>query len=378
MSNSIRLDGHVDFPIDDENAHFSIELARRGGINASVITIQAQPTRRGGDKTPILAELERQYANVTDYVGTHSDSVRFVHTPQELIEAQKDGKFAVILGYQNVSAFDDVPNLDALNLWVDRGVRQFAFAFIGTNWWAESARAYPFVSEHIDFQGLSPLAIEGVRRLNERGVIVDVSQLSTRGVDVTLDVSSAPVLASHTGFRSVVDVPRNLTDANARRIADNGGLVNVVAFALYLRAIPAQRKDEVSALWREYGLTPPQNEAEFSTVDNPETAGWDDAKFWEFLHKWHVVLDLDHPTETVQNYIDSIDKAVELVGIDHVGLASDFNHGGGVADWINASQAHNVSEALLGRGYTQDDINKLWGENYIALWQAVTDAAADE
>jgi microsomal dipeptidase-like Zn-dependent dipeptidase len=372
VSDPLRLDGHVDFPIDDDNAHFSIALARSGGINASVVTIQAQPTRRGGDKTPVLAELERQYANVTDYVERNADTVRLVYSPAELVEAKDEGKFAIILGYQNVAPFDTAPGPEALDLWVDRGVRQFAFAFIGTNWWAESARAYPFVSEHIDYEGLSAQGIAAVKRLNERGVIVDVSQLSTRAVDATLDHSSAPVLASHTGFRSIVDVPRNLTDDNVRRIAAGGGLLNVVAFASYLGTRLPQRRDEVIELWREYGLTPPQTAADFSTVNNPETEFWDDDKFWTFLHRWHVILDLDHPVQSVQDLVTSIDRGVELAGIDHIGIASDFNHGGGVSDWINASQANNVSQGLLDRGYSSDDLNKLWGGNYLKLWQAVT------
>ncbi len=106
-----------------------------------------------------------------------------------------------------------------------------------------------------------------------------------------------------------------------------------------------------------------------------ETANWDDERFWEFLHEFHVVVDLGNPTASVGHLVDAIDYAVGLIGIDHVGISSDFNHGGGLIDWRDVGQTHNVTAELLRRGYAEGDIAKLWGENFLRVWGEIQQAA---
>jgi microsomal dipeptidase-like Zn-dependent dipeptidase len=111
------------------------------------------------------------------------------------------------------------------------------------------------------------------------------------------------------------------------------------------------------------------------SVNDPATATWPEDRFWRFLHEFHVMLDLEHPTATVSDLVDAIDHAVARVGIDHVGIASDFNHAGGLADWTDVGQNLNVTAELLRRGYAEADIAKLWGENFLRVWQAVIDCS---
>jgi len=157
--------------------------------------------------------------------------------------------------------------------------------------------------------------------MNELGILIDVSQLTTPALKQVLSLSKAPVVATHSGLRAIVDVSRNLSDEELDLIKTNGGVVQVVAFSNYLRKAP-----------------------EGSDSHSPATSA------------------------TVAQVVDAISYAVKRIGIDHVGISSDFNHGGGVAGWQNEGETQNVTVELLRRGYSERDIAKLWGGNFLRAW----------
>jgi membrane dipeptidase len=165
---------------------------------------------------------------------------------------------------------------------------------------------------------LSELGKQGVARLNQLGILIDVSQLSTPAFKQVLSLTKVPVIASHSGIRSIVDATRNLSDDELDLLKRNGGVVSVVAFSNYLRTPPAQAEGAKPA--------------------------------------------------TVGQLVDAIAYAVKRIGVDHVGIASDFNHGGGVTGWQNEGEAQNVTVELLRRGYSEREIAKLWGGNFLRVW----------
>jgi membrane dipeptidase len=176
--------------------------------------------------------------------------------------------------------------------------------------------------------------------------------------------STAPVIASHSGVRAVSAHPRNLTDEAVKAIAAKGGVVQVVAYDTYLRIPVAEKMAAVQALWASLGVKSPQ---ELRALP-PEALARYDAEM--------VRIDAQWPKADVRTLVDHIDYAVKLVGIDHVGIASDFNGGGGIAGWNDAGETFNVTKELLARGYAEADIAKLWSGNLLRVLDAVQAHAA--
>lgn len=125
-----------------------------------------------------------------------------------------------------------------------------------------------------------------------------------------------------------------------------------------------------------YGLAAPDSLADLLSVNDPTTADWEQNTFDAFLHEFHEILELDRPEADVSDLVDAIDHAVSHIGVDHVGIGSDFNHSSGVVGWMTVADNLNVTAELLLRGYTDQEIAQLWGENYLRVRQRALDAAA--
>lgn len=373
------FDSHVDLPLDftqadrDGPGQFDLAKAAYGRLSGAALTLHAAVARPTAENVAKgKKQLETLYGIITGMARDFPDRAGIARSPTEFRRLVDEKKFTIVLGFQNAFPLSDVAEIDA---WAARGVSQFAFAFIGNNRWADSARPYPFIGGKQRSGGLSQLGKRGVWRLNDLGVLVDVSQLSSEALRDVLAESRAPVVASHSTVRGLLDADRNLTDGELRAIRDGGGVVQIVAFGLYLRALDAAMMERLRAHWTRYGLKAPQSLAAALTVNDPETEDWPEERFWTFLHEFHEILVLEKPTATLRDLGDAIDYAVQRVGIDHVGIASDFNHGGGVIGWTHAGETVNVTAELLSRGYTDDQIAKLWGGNYLHVWQKARDVA---
>ena len=162
-----------------------------------------------------------------------------------------------------------------------------------------------------------------------------------------LAASGAPVIASHSGVRAIHDHPRNLTDEVMLALKDNGGVVHIVAFDTYLHHVPKEKQAAISVLRAEMGL---EDAADCAQLSADECNAW---------HARRQEIDLRWPKASVKDLADHVDYAVELIGIDRVGLASDFNGGGGILGWDNAGETFNVTLELVRRGYSESQIAKL-------------------
>jgi microsomal dipeptidase-like Zn-dependent dipeptidase len=235
------------------------------------------------------------------------------------------------LGERDLPAFQS--DLDQINEWYNRGVRILGFVHAGHNDWADSSRPNVKLGDAAEEHcGLSDLGKQAVRRLNDLGVLIDVSQLSTHALEQVISVTRAPVAATHSAVKGLVDTPRNLSDRELELIKKNGGVVQIVAFSKYLR---------------------PQSTEQIAALQTVNAA----------------------PKATLAQFVDAIDYAVKRIGVDHVGISSDFNHGGGVIGWENEGESVNVTAELLRHGYGESDIAKLWGGNFLRVWQAAQDGA---
>jgi membrane dipeptidase len=271
--------------------------------------------------------------------------------------AAKAGKRAIIIGFLNAYPFGE--SLEPIDAYYRAGVRSFGFVHAGNNAYADSSR--PSGEPKIEWGGLSPLGKAAVAKLNDLGVIIDVSQLTPDGLFQTLTLSRAPVVASHSGVKGVVDAPRNLSDAELDAIKANGGVVQVVAFGPYLVNPGPDFAAEVAPIRAQFGLPAVYAKSSDGTEALPPE------KRTDYSHAINALL----PKATVKDLVDSIDYAVKRIGIDHVGLSSDFNHGGGVVGWANEGEAANVTAELVRHGYAEADIDKLWGGNYLRVFKAV-------
>jgi membrane dipeptidase len=267
----------------------------------------------------------------------------------------------VLIGFQNAYALGTDSSL--VDRYIEAGVRVFAFNHAGNNAFADSSR--PAVPGDEPNGGLSELGRAAVRRLNELGVVIDVSQLTPRAVMQTLELSRAPVIASHSAVRTLVDETRNLTDAELDAIAAKGGVVHLPPFNTYLAPRPPEFVARLGDIRARFGLP-----REFRGV-------LDDAQRLDGAARAeYTSLALDSvPRAELDDYLDHIDYVVRRIGVAHVGIGTDFDHGAGIIGFKDASEALNVTRGLLERGYADADIAKIWSGNFLRVLAAVESAA---
>lgn len=224
--------------------------------------------------------------------------------------------------------------------------------------------------------GLSPLGREVIGEMNRVGMMIDISHPSKASMMQTLAITTAPIMASHSGVRALCDHSRNLDDEQLLALAENGGVAQMVAFNGYVRCDATRdpaRQVDMTALRTEFGLTGLNRREAQAHLE-----GLPDARRNAYLEKLRQISDRRYPGDivaTVSDFVDHIDYAVKLMGVDHVGIASDFDGGGGVEGWRSADQSLNVTRELVRRGYSEQDIAKIWGGNLLRVLAAVEAAA---
>jgi membrane dipeptidase len=362
------LDSHADVPLDlgvgphdfglDGDGQVDLPKLERGQVDAAVLAVfvpQGPHTPEGVAKA--RQDADTKLAAIRAIPERYPDRAVLALTAADVEAAAKAGKRAILIGFLNAYPFGK--DLAPIDDYYRAGVRTFGFVHAGDNDYADSSR--PNGEPKVEWGGLSPVGKAAVEKLNRLGVIIDVSQLTPDGVLQTLALSKAPVIASHSGARGVVDAPRNLSDAELDAIKANGGVVQIVAFSAYLIKPGPDYAAKVAPVRAKYGLS-----AAFAKAgDGAETLSADQRL--AYTHEVGALL----PKATVKDLVDSVDYAVRRIGVDHVGVASDFNHGGGVNGWANEGEAANVTAELVRRGYSEADIDKLWGGNFLRVFRAV-------
>jgi membrane dipeptidase len=200
--------------------------------------------------------------------------------------------------------------------------------------------------------------------LNQLGIMVDVSHAGRETMLQKVAASRAPVIASHSSIRAMADHPRNLDDDQLRALAARGGVAQTTALGAFVKVQPPERAEAVAALRERFGM---DGNADIERLEGEERARWEGEL---------AEIEARFPGATLADYIDHIDYAVDLVGIDHVGISSDFDGGGGVTGWMDTSETLNVTRELVRRGYNEEEIRKLWGGNLLRVLREVEAVAA--
>jgi microsomal dipeptidase-like Zn-dependent dipeptidase len=381
----VTFDNHLDLPFDygsagreaitDGPTQFDLPKAHRGLVKGASIAIfvpQGPRTRAGTQEA--RQKAQQKYEIITGIATRYPDRAAVAYSPADLERIEAAGKFAIVLSILNGNAIgNDLSQLDA---WYKKGVRIVGFTHAGNNDLADSSRPNILRGDKLDEHGgLSDLGKKAVTRLNDLGVVLDVSQLSSNALAQVLSLTRAPVVASHSNARAIIDHPRNLSDQQLLAIQKIGGVVAFNAYSSWVRPLPQEAKQRANEIRKEFGVPTEDNIAASQPLTAAGVTVLSPEKFDAYNEKIHKII-LDPAVKaTVAQYVDQLDYVVKKIGVDHVGISSDFNHGGGVVGWDNEGEALNVTAELLRRGYTQADIAKLWGGNFLRVWAKVQSLA---
>ncbi|HEY8568870.1 dipeptidase, partial [Microbulbifer sp.] len=383
---------HVDIDVSNftadhnytQNLQTQVDLGKleQGGLDAvwfSIYTGQGELTEEG-----YAAALENARAKfdavhrLTEEIAP--ERIGLATTTAQVRELIANGKLAALIGVEN--AYPLGTDLSLVQEFYDRGARYMSLSHNGHSQFSDSNTGE---SDGVWLHnGLSDLGRELIGEMNRVGIIIDLSHPSKAANLETLRLTKAPVIASHSSARALNDVSRNLDDEELMAIKENGGVVQTVAFASYLNT-------EKNDAWKTKALEVMGKEAEkngFKMLDWKEVGQLDSEARHEYMAGFMklraqvapiVEKEVDPlvPPVNVQDFVDHIDYLVKKIGIEHVGISSDFDGGGGVAGWNDASQTVSVTEELLKRHYTEEDISKLWSGNLMRVMdevQAVADS----
>ena len=376
---------------------------REGGVDVSFMVVyvgQATPPQ-----TPDAFQAsgyERAYREaIAKFDAVHAlaetiapGEIELALAPADVVRIVKSGKKVAVIGVEN--GYPIGTDIRRVKEFWDRGGRYLSLAHNGHSQLADSNTGE--ASNQWMWGGLSPLGKQVIEEMNRWGIMVDVSHPSKGAVMQAIALSKAPVIASHSSVRTLANHSRNMDDEMLMAVKTNRGVIQVVGFSTYIKAHPPERGPAIAALQREFGVrsttggasrgttgqaprmcpvedparpsgaapSNPVNLASLTAEGRAEYA----RRMAEIDARWPAA-----PRATVKDFVDHIDYAVKLIGIDHVGVSSDFDGGGGIAGWNSAAEAFNVTLELVRRGYTEEQIAKIWGGNLLRVWGEVEKVA---
>jgi len=366
---AIVVDTHADTPqrFLDENfdigstdphdpGELSLDKARRGNLGAEFFSIWVDSSTNEGHFAQHTFDL---IDSVYEQAARHPDGMMMAFSATDIERAHREHKLAALMGIEGGHSIEN--DIRLLRDYYRLGVRYMTLTWSNTNEWADSSGDIddPKVQHH---NGLTDFGKQVVLEMNRLGMIVDISHVADKTFWDAIAVTKAPVIASHSSARALVDAPRNMTDDMLRAVAKNGGVVQVNFFSgfddeNFRKAEEAQAKDLAAAI-QQYA---DQMKAQGKTM----TADDRDRIERELLTKI--------PRPPLSSLIDHIDHIAKVAGVEHVGLGSDFDGISGQTPqgMDSAADLPNITQALLDRGYSAEDIRKILGENTLRVMREV-------
>ena len=324
----------------------SIDRLKAGGVSALFFSVYIKPwyVEHGGAARRTLDMIDSVYRAAE----RHPNELMLANSTADIRRAKAQGKVACLMGIEGGHAIED--SLPTLREFYRLGVRYMTLTWNNTNNWADAGRGE---KKH---NGLSDFGKEVVREMNRLGMLVDVSHVSDKTMSDALDVSKAPIIASHSSARALSNVPRNIPDDLLKRIAKNGGVVQVNFYSLFVdQKTVAPQADE-----RGKRLEAQQQALSVKYANDPE-------RLAEESDKLEAASPL--PPLPISKLIDHIDHIVKVAGIDHVGLGPDFDGANDFPEGArDVSMYPNITYELLKRGYSEQDIVKILGGNFMRVF----------
>lgn len=365
------IDTHADTPqrfVDEAwnftdpigEGHLNLASARAGNLSAEFFAIWPEPTQwHGRFAHRALALID----GVLEQVRRHPAHLRLCTSAADILDAHNQGRFAVLMGIEGGHAIED--DLALLRLYYRLGVRYMTLTWANSNGWADSSGdlGNPSVPHH---NGLTSFGRDVIREMNRLGMMVDISHTSDATLADVLATTRAPILASHSGARTLTASPRNLTDDQLRAIARTGGAIMVNFYSAF---IDESWRTTWNALTPERRAAQHALEAQFKARSQPVPYIASNAIDRDFASRI--------PRPPLSSLIDHIDHIAQAAGIDHVGIGTDFDGISSLPEGIDsAADLPKITAALADRGYTFEDLHKLLGGNLLHVLREV-EAAAD-
>ena len=326
----VTVDTHIDIPwptgpdvFTDSTRRVDFPKMRRGGVSAGFFVAYVPQARRAPESEAAAFERAIAMLQFIRGMGRSQDGIaaRVSVSADDIVAARHDGALSVVLAVEN--GFAVGTDLSRLAEFRALGARYLTLTHNGHNALADSAIPRADLGDaKVEHGGLSPLGREAVAELNRLGMLVDDAQVSRDTMLQATQVSRTPVVSTHSCVRALCDHPRNMDDEQLDALRDTGGVIQITAVAGFLRA--GGKADQVS----------------------------------------------------VRDFVDHIDYAVQRIGIDHVGIGSDFDGGGGFSGWRDASESPNLTIELVRRGYSPAEIAALWGGKFLRILRIAESQAA--
>ena len=347
------LDEHVDLSTRLSDGHFDTIRAKDGGLDAQFFSIWVEPQLFGGGGPAAVKRADDQIAAIRELARQHPETWVLATSAADVRRIAQEGKMAALLGLEGGYAIDE--RIENVERYYNLGVRYMSPAWSVSTSWAGSSG-----DEVGSTRGLNDFGKSVVREMNRLGMMVDVSHVSDKTFWDIVSTSTKPVVATHSACRSIANVARNLTDDMIRGLAKTGGVVNVIFYPEHLEPGWSEKKRQIDA---EIASLVQQ-----ASADEPGDA----------VHK-KIARDRVRaeyyarrlPAVSVTRIVDHIDHIVKLVGVDHVGIGSDFD---GVQattkDLSTVAELPNLTRELLRRGYSEPDIQKILGGNMLRVMEA--------
>ena len=294
----------------------------------------------------------------------YPDQIEIAYTADDVVRIHNSGKLVAVICMENGWPIGN--NLANIKEFYDKGARYITLAHGSNNDICDSATD---LEEH---GGLSDFGRQVVAEMNRVGIMVDVSHISKKSMIQAAELSKAPVILSHSGIKAVRDHARNIDDEQLQALKANGGVIQCVALNSFVKNPNSpERAAALEALRDEYNIPEIGSRRAIAALSE-ENRNEYEAKGEDIDNNFPAMS-----PATVQDYVNHIEHAINLIGIDHVAISSDFDGGGGIEGWNDASETFNVTLELVKRGYSEEDIRKIWGGNTLRIWRAAERVAAE-
>ncbi|NJB69824.1 membrane dipeptidase [Saonia flava] len=301
------------------------------------------------------------------------DEIELALTSNDVRRIQKAGKKVAMIGVENAYPMgEDFSNFEKYH---KLGARYVSLAHNGHSQFSDSNTGER--DSIWSFNGLSDIGKDAVKEMNRLGIMIDVSHPSKEAMKQMIALSKAPIIASHSSARALCDHSRNLDDEQLLMMKENGGVVQTVAFGSYLNTEKNDKRSEyMKGVYKNVADSLQMDwyeRSQFGSLTNEQRASFF-KNYREVVAVAEELVKGDEsapPAVDVGDFVNHIDYMVKLMGIDHVGISSDFDGGGGIAGWSDASETFNVTLELVKRGYSEEEISKLWGGNLLRVLDEV-------
>ena len=326
----LSVDSHTDTPLrlmkpgfdisvrnDPVKDHCKVDFPRmkEGKLDGAFFAVFTSQGKRDPEANEVVKRKAMVlFDTIYSMLARNKDIAGLALCPDDAIKLKKEGKRAIFIGVEN--GYPIGTDIDMVKILFDRGARYITLCHTKNNDICDSS------TDTTEFNGLSEFGTNVVKIMNRVGMMIDVSHISDKSFFDVLSISKAPVIASHSCSRALCNNPRNMSDSMLEALAQNGGVIQMCILGSYVKALGNTSKDTARA--------------------------------------------------SVSDVVDHIDHIVKVAGIDHVGIGTDFDGGGGVAGCDDVSEMKNITRELLKRGYSEGDIKKIWGGNLMSVMEKVS------